>query len=153
MPFIDLVDETFLVADPAVVARIVADPARWRRWWPDLTLTVFMDRAVQGQRWSVAGALVGSSEIWLEPYGDGVLLHYYLRADPTARGSNTDIATQPTGPAGWRRAARWRRARALAWKRHVWALKDELQAERSVGMPRATQLTSEVKVRAENAEN
>lgn len=126
---IDLIDETFVVAEPAELARIVADPGRWRAWWPDLELTVFMDRGNQGIRWSVTGALVGSTEIWLEPVADGVLVHYYLRADRAG-------SPLPDTPAGWRAADRLRAARARAWKTHVWALKDEMERGRRPGAPR-----------------
>lgn len=121
VPSLDLLDETFLVARPERVAAEVARPDRWASWWPDLRLRVFMDRGGQGIRWSVAGALTGSSEIWLEPVLDGVLLHYYLRADL---------------PAGSRlRVDAHRRDRVLAWKVHAWALKRELEGARRPGCP------------------
>ncbi len=122
MPSLDLVDETFVRAAPAAVAREVADPAQWRRWWPDLQLTVFMDRGRQGVRWNVSGALVGSAEIWLEETAGGVLVHYYLRAEPA------DAPIDTTTTRGARRAARIRDRRARAWKRHVWALQDRLES-------------------------
>jgi hypothetical protein len=129
MPLVDLVDDTFVVADPGRVATLVRDPASWRRWWPDLTLTVREDRGHKGVRWAVDGPLVGTSEIWLEPFGDGVLVHYYLRADPTGR--------VPAGATARRRFAdRLRRRHALAWKRTVHALKDEMEGGRRPGEPR-----------------
>lgn len=93
MPQVDLADDTFVVADPRRVADVVADPARWARWWPELELTVFQDRGEKGIRWTATGALVGSCEIWVEPWGDGAIVHYYLRADPTCRGSATRART------------------------------------------------------------
>ncbi len=126
MALVELVDETFVVADPAAVAAAAHDPGRWRGWWPDLELTVFMDRGEAGLRWSVTGALVGSNELWLEPCGDGVLVHYYLRADPAGR----------TSPGSARLADRIRHRHALAWKRSVNALKDELEEGRRPGDPR-----------------
>lgn len=134
MASVDLVDETFIAASPLALAPIVADPARWRQWWPDLHLTVFMDRGVSGQRWSITGALVGSCEIWLEPVLDGTLVHYYLRAAPSGA-SPHEAAQLPDDPAGWRKAARLREERAKSWKRHIWALKDELEAGRAAGAP------------------
>lgn len=132
MPAVDLVDETFVVADRAELARIVADPARWRAWWPDLELSVFMDRGFDGIRWSVSGRWAGSMEIWLEPVLDGVLVHHYVRLDPADRAGD---AAAP-GPAARRRAARERARRARAWKRAVWELKDGLEAGRAPGEPR-----------------
>jgi hypothetical protein len=125
MHSIDLVDETFIAASPAVVAAVVADPARWRAWWPQRRVEVFMDRGLKGQRWSIAGDLVGSAEIWLESYRDGVILHYYVRADPP------DVEPDSLSP---RRADRIRRREALSWKTLVWALKAELEAGKVVGV-------------------
>lgn len=131
---VNLVDETFIAAPPALLAEVVADPQRWRAWWPDLQLTVFMDRGLAGQRWSMTGALFGSCEIWLEPMLDGTCVHYYLRGDPTDRDPTVGVEL-PDSPAGWRRADALRRDRALAWKQHVWDLKDELESDRRPGEP------------------
>ena len=131
MPNVDLADETFVVADPRRVADVVADRAQWARWWPELELTVFQDRGEKGIRWTTTGALVGSCEIWVEPWGDGAIVHYYLRADPTCRGSAS-------------------RARALSHRQRIvatrrWAvrtrasmntLKDVLEGGRQPGHPR-----------------
>lgn len=122
MAALDLVDETFVVAEPGRVAALVRDPTRWPGWWPDLTLTVFQDRGDAGVRWTVRGALTGSMEVWLEPYGDGVLVHHYVRCDPAGGGA--------VGP-------RERKRRELHAKRLFWALKDELEGDRRAGEPRA----------------
>jgi len=81
VPQVDLVSATFVVADPPRVAAAVHDEAFWRELWPGLALTVYQDRGVQGIRWNCSGALVGSCEVWLQQYGDGVIVHCYLRAD------------------------------------------------------------------------
>ena len=114
VPTIDLVDDTFVVASPERVAQVVADPGRWGSWWPDLRLTTTRDRGVKGRQWRVDGALAGTAEIWLEPWRDGVIVHFYLRCDPA------DPARAPE---------RERRRRAQAWKRVVHALKDALQVK------------------------
>lgn len=132
MAGVDLVDETFIVASPEALAAVVADPTYQKRWWPDLDLTVFMDRGLQGQRWSITGALIGSCEIWLEPYADGCIVHHYLRAEPSEDARTP--APWPDTPAGWRKAAIARAARAKAWKRSVWALKAELEGQRPAGV-------------------
>jgi hypothetical protein len=122
---VDLVDETFVVAAPAEVAAAVHDTGRWRAWWPDLQLSIFQDRGEHGIRWNLAGALAGSMEVWLEPCGDGVLVHYYLRADP------------PPGRSFSPRAVRRQRHRRALRAKHVfWGLKDELERGRPPGEPR-----------------
>src|SRR3954470_24107412 len=88
-------DETFVVVDPATLAARLRDPALVRRAWPGLDLVVFMDRGDQGIRWSITGDLVGRCQIWLEPFGDGVIVHYSLRAAPPRRGSRTEPLAGP----------------------------------------------------------
>lgn len=136
MAGVNLVDETFVVVERTRLAAVVADPARWQAWWPDLQLVVFMDRGLDGLRWSVTGELVGSCEIWLEDHGDGVLVRYYLRAEPTVPGSPSVARRLPESARGRREIDRLRRRHALAWKRTVWALKDEMEGERRPGEPR-----------------
>ena len=122
MSSVDIVDETFVVAAPKVVATAFADPASWRRLWPDLRLEVYLDRGVQGLRWTVRGALIGTMEVWLEPMLDGTLLHYFLRADLP-------------GTPDPRRAERERRDRQLATKRITLGLKMALERGRAPGCP------------------
>lgn len=117
VPCIDLVDDTFVVASPERVAAVVADADRWRSWWPDLRLTTTRDRGVKGRQWRVDGALTGTAEIWLEPWRDGVIVHCYLRCDPTD-------AAEVAGS-----VERERRRRAQGWKRVVHALKDDLEVK------------------------
>lgn len=132
VPQIDLIEETYLAVSPARVAAAIRESAFTRALWPDLTLSVFMDRGDAGVRWSAAGALVGSCEIWLEPYGDGVIAHTYLRTDVTAPGSSTEAAVVPP-----RAALKELRRRALHAKQVWWALKDRLEAGRGPGDPAA----------------
>src|SRR5437899_10772010 len=113
MPQVDVVDETWIGADPDRVAARVADPANWQRWWPDLELTVDELRGAEGVRWSLPG---GSMEVWLQPDLDGVRLHYFLRLDP------------PDGPAlSPAQVARRVRAHRTRAKRIFWSLKDDLE--------------------------
>ena len=125
MPAIDVVDSTWFAASRATVAAIVAEPASWRRWWPELTLEVDEWRNQKGVRWlvpSVGGAgrgLAGSAEVWLEPMFDGVVAHFFLRLDPRPG----------------RRLSRRRRERiADAYRRRTklafWALADQLDPGR-----------------------
>jgi hypothetical protein len=110
---VDVADDTYLACPPELVAPLLADPRRWAGWWPDLRLTTTRDRGLKGRQWAVAGRLTGTAEIWLEPWWDGVVLHFYLRAEPTpARHGST----------------REHRCRVQRWKTQVHRLKDELEA-------------------------
>jgi hypothetical protein len=129
---VDLVDETYVRAPAARVADRLRDPAFWRTWWPRRELVVFMDRGDEGVRWTVTGDLVGSCEVWLEPYAGGVIVHYFLRAEPTRRGSATEpVSGSPRRLA--RRSARTLREQAMSWKAALCALKDDLEALARVG--------------------
>ena len=122
---IQVADETFVAASPAAVGRAVGDRAGWRRWFPDLLLEVVEDRAEKGVRWTVTGPLTGTMEIWLEPVLDGVLLHYFLHAEPA-------------GVAAWELAkmnlAKITHRRRVAGKRMAFEVKTTLEAARPVGV-------------------
>lgn len=122
-PAIDVVDETFLAVPPSTVAAAFADPAAWRRYWPDLRLEVYTDRGDEGLRWTVKGALVGTMEVWLERMLDGTLLHYFLRATPT------------TGTLRPRDLRREFDRRARAAKTIALELKEILEDGREPGIP------------------
>jgi hypothetical protein len=134
---VDVADETFVAASPADIAAEAARPAAWARWWPDLVPVVTRDRGVKGVQWAVTGALAGSMEIWLEPWGDGVILHWFLRADLSARADRYDgggaRAVVRRGVREVRRPAGEADRRVRAWKRHAFALKDRLEAGREPG--------------------
>ena len=125
MPDLDVVDETFLTVPPKLVAAVFAEPATWRRFWPDLALQVYADRGDQGLRWTVEGALVGTMEVWLEAVLDGTLLHFFLRADlPAGR--------RPPTPRDRRRELT---RRQLAAKAVALELKRDLENGRRPGCP------------------
>jgi hypothetical protein len=125
MNSIQIADETFVAADGARVGSAVADRSSWRRWWPDLRLQVVEDRGEKGIRWSVTGALTGTMEIWLEPSLDGVVLHYFLHAEPT-------------GMAAWQLAklnlAKMTHRRRVAGKKMAFEVKTTLERSRPVGV-------------------
>ncbi|HFC7687306.1 TPA: polyketide cyclase / dehydrase and lipid transport, partial [Neisseria meningitidis] len=77
MNSIQVADQTFIAADPADIGRAISSPADWRRWWPDLQLNVVEERGEKGIRWTVAGPLTGTMEVWLEPALDGAIAHYF----------------------------------------------------------------------------
>jgi hypothetical protein len=117
---VDVSDETWIRVLPELVAPVIHDDARWGTWWPRLAVAVQERRGVEGVRWTVvAGDLVGTMEVWLEPAFDGVVLHYFLRLD------------RADGRALSRRAAhRLRRIHARRAKGVFWAVKDELEEGR-----------------------
>ena len=126
VPILNVADDTFIVGDPRVVARLVNDPIRHQLWWPQLSLNVSRDRGRVGVEWTVNGVWAGQSwagsmEMWLEPVLDGVVLHHYVRLDPVGR-SLTD-----------KQVAALNVTYATDWKRHVFALKDAVESTRSVG--------------------
>ncbi len=123
MNSVQIADETFVCADPADVGQAVADAASWRRWWPDLRLTVVEDRGPAGHRWTVAGGLTGTMEVWLEPMMDGVILHYFLHAEPPGDPAALDLA-------------QLNHARRVAGKKMSFEIKQRLEATRPVGVSR-----------------
>ncbi|MBV8788941.1 MAG: polyketide cyclase / dehydrase and lipid transport [Mycobacterium sp.] len=125
MNSIQIADQTFLAAGGARVAAAIGDQSSWRRWWPDLRLQVIEDRADKGIRWAVTGALTGTMEIWLEPSLDGVVLHYFLHAEPT-------------GVAAWQLAKlnlpKMTHRRRVAGKKMAFEVKATVERSRPVGV-------------------
>ncbi len=138
VPEVDLIDDTFIVADPAQVAAEVHDRRLWSQLWPGLQLTVLQDRLGEGIRWSCTGELLGTCEVWLEPFGDGVIVHSYLRAD-LPHDAKPRWGRRHNEHRGERRANQHRRARRQTEYRQVqvkqamFALKDRLEAGRLPG--------------------
>jgi len=122
MPAVDIVDSTWICARPSTVAAVVAEPANWRRWWPDLELTLDEWRGDKGVRWTVrrsAAGDVGSMEVWLEQAFDGVAAHYFLRLD-----------AGDGRPMTQRRSARTAHRHRRRMKQVFWALADDLDPGR-----------------------
>ncbi|MEO6879354.1 MAG: polyketide cyclase / dehydrase and lipid transport [Mycobacteriaceae bacterium] len=118
---LDVMDQTFVAAAPGQVATELAGPRRWRRWWPDLQLTVVHDRGAAGIRWQVGGALVGTMEMWLEPVLDGTVVHHFLHAEGPSLAPR-HIPAQV-------------HIRRLQAKRVAFEVKRTLEAGRQVGEP------------------
>src|SRR5574337_150093 len=125
MNSIQVADETFVAAPAAQVGAAVTDPSSWRRWWPDLRLQVVEDRVEKGIRWTVTGPLTGTMEIWLEPMLDGVVLHYFLHAEPTGA-----TARQ----LGRMNLAKMTHRRRVAGKKMAFEVKAALERSRPVGV-------------------
>lgn len=120
-----MADETFVAAAPTTAGAVVNDRARWRRWFPDLRLSVVEDRGDAGVRWSVTGPLAGTMEIWCEEVLDGFVLHYYLHAEPAE--PFADFAA----------IAEANKQRRVAGKEMSFEVKAVLERGREVGGPAA----------------
>ncbi|MCV7385207.1 polyketide cyclase / dehydrase and lipid transport [Mycolicibacter longobardus] len=125
MNSIQVADQTFVAASGAQVGAAVSDRSSWQRWWPDLQLQVVEDRADKGVRWTVSGPLTGTMEIWLEPALDGVLLHYFLHAEPTGV-TGRQLARM--------NLAKLNHRRRVAGKRMAFEVKERLERSRPVGV-------------------
>ena len=122
---IQIADQTFVAAAPERIGAAVGEPSNWRRWWPDLCLQVVEERGEKGIRWTVAGPLTGTMEIWLEPMLDGAVLHYFLHAEPAGisagRLAGTDLA-------------KLNHRRRVAGKKMAFEVKTTLEQNRPVGV-------------------
>ncbi|MEU0545191.1 polyketide cyclase / dehydrase and lipid transport [Nocardia sp. NPDC005978] len=123
MSSIQVADQTFVAAPGTAVGELLADKARWRRWWPDLQLQVREDRADKGIRWTIAGGATGTMEVWLEPMLDGVILHYFMHAEP--KGVESMSARELMAA---------NRARRVAGKKMSFEVKARLEAGRKAGV-------------------
>ena len=150
MPSLDLMDETFILAAPLTVARLVADSSRWPRWWPGLALTVAEDRGRAGIRWQVGQ---GTTQERSNKRGGATWERSNRRGGATRERSNRrgrltgtmEIWVEPhldgaiahhylrVDPAGRRLGRRARRYWARQAKRALWSMKDELESARPVG--------------------
>jgi ribosome-associated toxin RatA of RatAB toxin-antitoxin module len=120
MPSLDISCDDLVVADPAYVAERLGSDTLWREWWPELTLTPSERRGSEGVRWAVTGAAIGTAEWWLEPVRDGVVVHWYLRVDPT----------RSTGP---RRMRKLQERYVARYRNRIWRFKDEVESGRAAG--------------------
>jgi hypothetical protein len=127
MNSIQIADETFVCADPVDIGAAVANPSSWRRWWPDLRLQVVEDRGPAGQRWTVAGALTGTMEVWLETVMDGVILHYFLHAEPAGVPGDQPASLD---------LPQLNHRRRVAGKNMAFEIKNDLERNRPVGVSR-----------------
>ncbi|MCF8611278.1 hypothetical protein L5G28_14090 [Gordonia sp. HY285] len=128
MTSIQVADDAFVAASVSLAGAVVGDRARWRRWWPDLTLEVAEDRGDEGVRWRVSGPVTGTMEIWCEKRMDGFILHYFLHAEPAE--------PLPTEPRAWLDAvAELNRVRRIAGKVMAFEVKQTLEAGRAAGAP------------------
>src|SRR6266540_316429 len=120
MPSLDISCDDLVVADPAYVAERLGSDTLWREWWPELTLTPTERRGLEGVRWAVTGAAIGTAEWWLEQVRDGVVVHWYLRVDPRE-------------PVRGRALERLQERYVARYRDHLWRFKDDVEAGRAAG--------------------
>lgn len=128
MTSIQVADQTFVAAPAQSATALISDRANWRRWWPDLQLSVVQDRAEQGVRWKVSGPLNGTTELWLEPVLDGFVLHYFLHAEPA-----DELPAEPRALVA--DLAKRNHRRRVAGRAMAFEVKDRLESGRHVGGP------------------
>lgn len=109
---VDVVDETFIDAPPALLAAVFTAPVNVANVWPHVRVQMLTDRGAEGAIWIAQGQLNGELEVWIEPCWDGAIVHHYVRA---------------TAP---RRARAVERAHVRRWKRFVTAVKDAVEPTR-----------------------
>ncbi len=114
-------DQMFIAAPGEIVAKAIAPKSRWRGWWPKLSVTVREDRGPKGLRWTIGGELDGTMEVWLEPMLDGVVVHYFVHAEPAAKTPVDLVALN--------------RAYRVSGKNMSFELKREIEAGRPAGIP------------------
>lgn len=108
-PVVDVVDETFVRAEPHAVRAALDEPGVLDRLWPGLQREVAQDRGAKGVRWWVRGEVAGRAEIWLEEEPGGTIVHHFVRGQ------------QQSGPRRWEQRHRHR------WKGGVHEIKDRLE--------------------------
>jgi ribosome-associated toxin RatA of RatAB toxin-antitoxin module len=120
MPSLDISCDDLVVADPAYVADRLGEDTLWREWWPELILTPSERRGLEGVRWAVTGAAIGTAEWWLEQVRDGVVVHWYLRVDPVRR-------------TGRRGLVKLKEQYVARYRDNIWRFKDEVEQSRAAG--------------------
>lgn len=106
---IDIVDETFVRAEPDVVRAQLDAPGVLDGLWPGLQREVVQDRGAKGVRWRTGGEIEGRLEIWLESANGGTIVHHFVHGE--RRG----------GPVRWASVHRRR------WKSGLNEIKDRLE--------------------------
>lgn len=108
-PVVDIVDETFLRADPQTVRAELDAPGLLDRLWPGLQRELVQDRGAKGVRWRCSGDVEGRLEVWLEASGGGTIVHHFVHGH--GQGS----------------PSRWARAHRRVWKQGLNGIKDRLE--------------------------
>lgn len=109
---VDVVDETFIRAEPLRVRSALYAPGVLDELWPGLDREVVQDRGAKGVRWRTGGEVTGRLEIWLEEVAGGTIVHHFVHGE------------QRGGPRRWETSHRTR------WKCGVHDIKDRLEGRR-----------------------
>ena len=109
---VDVVDETFIRAEPLRVRSALYAPGVLDELWPGLDREVVQDRGAKGVRWRTGGEVTGRLEIWLEEVPGGTIVHHFVHGE------------QRGGPRRWETSHRTR------WKCGVHDIKDRLEGRR-----------------------
>lgn len=109
---VDVVDETFIRAEPLRVRSALEVPGVLDRLWPGLDREVAQDRGAKGVRWWTGGEVTGRLEIWLEEVPGGTIVHHFVHGE------------RHGGP--WR----WETVHRRRWKCGVHDIKDRLEGRR-----------------------
>lgn len=108
-PVVDIVDETFVRADPQTVRAELDAPGLLDRLWPGLQRETVQDRGTKGVRWRCSGEVEGRLEIWLEASGGGTIVHHFVHG----RGQGSP--------------SRWTKTHRRVWKQGLNEIKDRLE--------------------------
>ncbi|KRE36836.1 hypothetical protein ASG73_10905 [Janibacter sp. Soil728] len=106
---IDIVDESYVRAEPQAVRAELDVPGVLDGLWPGLQRQTVQDRGAKGVRWLCAGEVEGRLEIWLEASGGGTIVHHFVHG--RSQGS----------------PARWSKVHRRRWKQGLNQIKDRLE--------------------------
>ncbi|WP_338751983.1 hypothetical protein [Janibacter alittae] len=108
-PVVDVVDETFVRAEPLTVRAELEEPGVLDRLWPGLRLEVAQDRGAKGVRWWTRGEVAGRAEIWLEEVPGGTIVHHFVHGERQSA------------------SRRWEARHRRRWKSGIHGIKDRLE--------------------------
>lgn len=119
-PVIDVVDETFVRAEPHVVRAALEEldeQGGLDILWRGVRRELAQDRGAKGVRWWAHGEVTGRVELWLEEVPGGTIVHHFLHGEQQLRRR------------GWQqlRGRGWEQRHRRRWKSGVHEIKDRLE--------------------------
>ena len=97
-PTVDIVDETFVRAEPEVVRRELDAAGVLDGLWPGLQREIVQDRGAKGVRWRTSGDVEGRLEIWLESANGGTIVHHFVHGRRASRRHEDGRRPRGTSP-------------------------------------------------------